>query len=88
MSDNEERKSPTEHLRDVTSQLKEMRHYAQSNTEMLSTHWLAFDQGEYKHQAFAERINDLLTQQGGLLDELDKTIQDIEIEANRIDNEA
>ncbi|CAX60177.1 MULTISPECIES: hypothetical protein [Erwinia] len=89
MSDNtEERKSPTEHVRDVTSQLKEMRHYAQSNVETLSAHWLAFDQGEYKHPEFAERVNDLLTKQGQLLDELDKNIQDMEIEANRIDNEA
>lgn len=88
MSDNEERKSQTEHVRDVTSQLKEMRHYAQSNTETLSTHWLAFDQGEYKHQEFAKKIDALLTKQGGLLDELDQTIQDMEIEANRIDNEA
>ncbi|KGT96012.1 hypothetical protein NG99_00435 [Erwinia typographi] len=88
MSDNEERKSPTDHVRDVTSQLKEMRHYAQSNVETLSAHWLAFDQGEYKNTEFADRVNDLLTKQGGLLDELDKTIQDMEIEANRIENEA
>lgn len=88
MSDTEERKSQTDHLRDVTSQLKEMRHYAQSNTETLSTHWLAFDQGEYKHDEYAGRINDLLTLQGKLLDELDKAIQDFDIEANRIDNEA
>ena len=88
MSDNEERKSQTEHVRDVTSQLKEMRHYAQSNVETLSAHWLAFDQGEYKHDEFAGKINDLLTQQGNLLDELDKTIQDMDIDANRIDNEA
>ncbi|WP_338556638.1 hypothetical protein [Erwinia sp. E_sp_B04_7] len=88
MSDNEERKSQTEHVRDVTSQLKEMRHYAQSNVETLSAHWLAFDQGEYKHDEFAEKINDLLTKQGNLLDELDKSIQDMDIEANRIDNEA
>nr|WP_024964909.1 hypothetical protein [Pantoea sp. IMH] len=88
MSDNTEHKSPTDHLRDVTSQLKEMRHYAQTNTETLSTHWLAFDQGEYSHKEYAERINDLLTRQGGLLDELDSTIQDIEIEINRVENEA
>lgn len=44
--------------------------------------------GEYKDAAFAEKINQLLTQQGGLLDELDTIIQDFEIEANRIENEA
>lgn len=88
MSDNEIRKTQTDHLRDVTSQLKEMRHYAQSNTETLSAHWLAFDQGEFKNDAFAEKVNQLLTQQGNLLDELETAIQDIEIEANRIENEA
>jgi len=87
MSDNES-KTQTDHLRDVTSQLKEMRHYAQSNTETLSTQWLAFDQGEHNDTGFAEKINQLLTQQGSLLDELDTTIQDFEIEANRIENEA
>ncbi|MFK8258353.1 hypothetical protein ACFL9S_11260 [Erwinia sp. AnSW2-5] len=87
MSDNES-KTQTDHLRDVTSQLKEMRHYAQSNTETLSSQWLAFDQGEHKDTGFAEKINQLLTQQGSLLDELDTTIQDFEIEANRIENEA
>lgn len=87
MSDNEI-KTQAEHLRDVTSQLKEMRHYAQSNTETLSSQWLAFDQGEYKNADFAEKINQLLNQQGGLLENLDAVIQDLEIEANRIENEA
>ena len=88
MSDNDTLKTQTDHLRDVTSQLKEMRHYAQTNTETLSTHWLAFDAGEYQNKAFAEAINDLLTQQGAVLDTLEKTVQDLEIEANPIENEA
>ncbi|MBP2167149.1 hypothetical protein J2125_000341 [Erwinia toletana] len=88
MSDNETPKTQTDYLRDVTSQLKEMRHYAQSNTETLSAHWLAFDAGEYKNQEFAAAINDLLTQQGAVLETLEKTVQDLEIEANRIENEA
>lgn len=36
MSDNESSKTQIDNLRDVVSQLKEMRHYAQSNTETLS----------------------------------------------------
>lgn len=87
MSDNETLKTKPDHLRDVTSQLKEMRHYAQTNTETLSTHWLAFDQGEYKSAEFAEAISDLLNKQAAVLETLDKTVQDLEIEANRIDNE-
>lgn len=55
MSDNES-KTQTDHLRDVTSQLKEMRHYAQSNTETLSTQWLAFDQGSTKTQALQRKL--------------------------------
>ncbi|OON40573.1 hypothetical protein BTJ39_09230 [Izhakiella australiensis] len=88
MSDNETIKSETDHLRDVTSQLKEIRHYAQTNTETLSTHWLDFDAGQYKNKGFAEKMDTLLNQQGNLLEELDKTIQDMEIEVNRIENEA
>ena len=87
MSDTES-KTQTEHLRDVTSQLKEMRHYAQNNTETLSAQWLAFDQGEYKDEQAAGKIDLLLNKQGKLLDDLDQTIQDFEIEANRIENEA
>ncbi|MFS2220925.1 hypothetical protein [Pantoea sp. B65] len=88
MSDNETLKTQTDYLRDVTSQLKEMRHYAQSNTETLSAQWLAFDAGEYKNDTFAAAINDLLTRQGAVLETLEKTVQDLEIEANRIENEA
>jgi len=83
-----ESKTQTEHLRDVTSQLKEMRHYAQTNTETLSSQWLAFDEGEDKDPSAAEKINQLLNQQGTLLEALDAAIQDFEIEANRIENEA
>ncbi|MCE9938775.1 hypothetical protein [Serratia liquefaciens] len=88
MSDNENSKTQIDNLRDVVSQLKEMRHYAQSNTETLSTQWLAFDQGEYKHKEFAGAIGDLLNKQGACLEGLEKTIQDIEIEINRLDSES
>ena len=62
MSDNES-KTQTDHLRDVTSQLKEMRHYAQSNTETLSTQCWRSIRGSTKDTGFAEKINQLLTQQ-------------------------
>ena len=63
MSNNANAQAQMDNLRNVASQLKEMRHYAQSNTETLSAHWLAFDQ-ECKNKAFAEAINDLLNKQG------------------------
>ena len=77
MSDHQVQKTQVEFLQDVTSQLKEMRHYAQTNSETLSAQWLAFDAGEYKNKQFAERIDTLLNQQGKLLDELESVIQEI-----------
>lgn len=89
MSDEiETHKTKNDYLRDVTSQLKEMRHYAQTNTETLSTHWLAFDAGEYKDQEFAERFDSLLNEQGKLLINIDKVIQDIEIAVNHAEQES
>ena len=87
MSDSTETKTKNDYLRDVTSQLKEMRHYAQTNTETLSTHWLAFDAGEYKDKVNADRIDALLNKQGTLLDDLDAAIQDIEIAINHSEQE-
>ncbi len=88
MSDNQDQKTQVEFLQDVTSQLKEMRHYAQTNSETLSAQWLAFDAGEYKNKQFAERIDTLLNQQGKLLDELESVIQDIEISVNHSEQES
>ena len=88
MSDNQIQKTQVEFLQDVTSQLKEMRHYAQTNSETLSAQWLAFDAGEYKNKQFAERIDTLLNQQGKLLDELESVIQDIEISVNHSEQES
>lgn len=82
MSDTEIIKTKADYLGDVTTQLKEMRHYAQANTETLSSHWLAFDQGEYKDDEYAKRFDTLLNKQGQLLDDIDKTIQDLEIAIN------
>lgn len=88
MSDSVEIKSKTDYLRDVTSQLKEMRHYAQTNTETLSSHWLAFDAGEYKDKEYATLFDTLLNKQGTLLDDLDQAIQDIEIAINHSEQES
>ena len=86
MSNNANAQAQLDNLRNVASQLKEMRHYAQSNTETLSAHWLAFDQG-VQNKAFAEAINDLLNKQEPAWKGW-KTIQDIEIELNRLDKAA
>ena len=88
MSDHQVQKTQVEFLQDVASQLKEMRHYAQTNSETLSAQWLAFDAGEYKNKQFAQRIDTLLNQQGKLLDELESVIQDIEISVNHTEQES
>lgn len=88
MSDTETVKTKTDYLRDVTSQLKEMRHYAQTNTETLSSHWLAFDAGEYKDKEYAGRFDTLLNKQGKLLDDIEQTIQDLEITINHSEQES
>ncbi len=88
MSDSENKKTNVDFLRDVISQLKEIRHYAQTNTETLSAHWLAFDTGEYEDKALAERFNTLLNQQGKLLDETESVIQDLEISVNHSEQES
>jgi len=88
MSDSEAIKTKTEYLRDVTSQLKEMRHYAQTNTETLSAHWLAFDAGEYKDKEYAGRVEQLINEQSKLLENIDQTIQDLEIAINHSEQES
>ncbi|WP_075181041.1 hypothetical protein [Pantoea sp. 1.19] len=87
MSDTE-LKTKEDYLRDVASQLKEMRHYAENNTETLSAHWLAFDAGDYKDQPLATRFNDLLNLQGKLHKEIESVIQDIEIQINQAEQDA
>lgn len=78
-----EKKTKEEYMADVTSQLKEMRHYAETNTEKLSSFWLSFDSGEYKDPLFSEQVNILLNTQGKFHDEIEKVIQDIEIYINQ-----
>ena len=78
-----ETKTKDEYMNDVLSQLKEIRHYAKSNTETLSSQWLAFDSGEYKDKELAGKIDKLLNAQGKLHDEIEKSIADIEILINK-----
>lgn len=77
-----ETKTKDDYMNDVLSQLKEIRHYAKSNTETLSSQWLAFDSGEFKDKELAEKIDKLLNAQGKLHDEIEQSIADIEIMIN------
>jgi len=78
-----ENKTKDDYITDVLSQLKEIRHYAKSNTETLSAQWLAFDSGEFKDKELAERIDRLLNAQGKLHDDIEASIADIEIRINK-----
>ena len=70
-------KSPLEHVNDTVLQLKEMRHYAKNNVELLTTQWLLFD-GELSKLKRAERIEQLMTMQGQFYDALEEAIADLE----------
>lgn len=83
MSESETNKSKIVVLNDYLSQLKEMKHYAQSNIEKLSAQWLAFDQGEYQDKTKSENINKIISKQSDCLDEICLVIEDFEIQINK-----
>ena len=72
-----ETKTPLDHVNDTVLQLKEMRHYAKNNVEMLTTQWLLFD-GELSKLKRAQKIEDLMTRQGEFYDALEAAISDME----------
>ena len=72
-----ETKTPLDHVNDTVLQLKEMRHYAKNNVEMLTTQWLLFD-GELSKLKRAGTIEDLMTRQGEFYDALEAAISDME----------
>jgi len=76
MSD-EHTKTPLDHVTDTLSQLKEMRHYAKNNVEMLTTQWLLFD-GELKDLKKAGKIEQLMVSQGEFYDAVEATIAELE----------
>ncbi len=76
MSD-ETAKTPADHVADTLSQLKEMRHYAKNNVEMLTTEWLLFE-GELSKLKKAGKIEGLMELQGQFYDALEAVITDLE----------
>ena len=70
-------KTPLDHVHDTLTQLKEMRHYAKNNVELLTTQWLMFD-GELKKLGQATKIEELMDRQGGFYEALETTISDLE----------
>lgn len=72
-----EHKSELEHVNDTLAQLKEMRHYAKNNVELLTTQWLLFD-GELSKLKHASKIETLMTRQGEFYDALEEEIAALE----------
>jgi hypothetical protein len=72
-----EHKSELEHVTDTLAQLKEMRHYAKNNVELLTTQWLLFD-GELSKLKHASKIETLMTRQGEFYDVLEEEITALE----------
>lgn len=70
-------KTPFEHVNDVIAQLKEMRHYAKNNVEVLTAQWLLFD-GELRKLKRAAPIETLMTRQCELHDALNEQIGSLE----------
>ena len=70
-------KTPLDHVNDLVTQLKEMRHYSKTNVEHLTAQWLLFD-GELKKLKRAKQIEDLMERQGHLHDALEAAITDLE----------
>ncbi len=78
MSDEEiVEKSPLDKSRDIIVQMKEMEHYARSNIERLTAHWLQIDD-ELKQKDIAKKVEVLLTQQNAMQESLAATIADYE----------
>jgi len=70
-------KTPHDHVHDTVAQLKEMRHYAKNNVELLTTQWLMFD-GELKKLKKTETIENLMTRQSEFYDAVESAISDLE----------
>jgi hypothetical protein len=70
-------KTPLDHVNDTVTQLKEMRHYAKNNVELLTTQWLMFD-GELKKLGESATIETLMKKQGEFYDALEAAIAELE----------
>ena len=71
-------KTPLEHVTDLASQLKEMRHYAKNNVELLTAQWLKFDEGPLKKLGESDTIETLMLKQGEFYDALEAAIAELD----------
>jgi hypothetical protein len=85
MPDQPDEKTELEKLKDIISQLKEMRHYSESNITKLSEFWLQFD-GKKGKKEIAKKFEELLAQQNAFHDSLASIVSDFEEQCDRIEN--
>lgn len=71
-------KTPLDHVIDLATQLKEMRHYTKNNVELLTAQWLKFDEGKLKKLGESKTIEDLMTSQGEFHDALEAAITELD----------
>ena len=71
-------KSPLDHVTDLSSQLKEMRHYAKNNVELLTAQWLKFDEGPLRKLGESDTIETLMLRQGEFYDALEAAITELD----------
>ena len=86
-SDEKPEKTDLEKSKDIITQLKDIRHYAESNIERLSAAWLLLD-GELKKKKLAKQFEDLLSQQNKLHDAVAAVITDYEAEYEQMEDKA
>lgn len=77
MSD-ETPKTPLDHVTDLTTQLKEMRHYSKNNVELLTAQWLKFDEGPLRKLGESDTIENLMLKQGEFYDALEAAISELD----------
>lgn len=71
-------KTPLDHVTDLTTQLKEMRHYSKNNVELLTAQWLNFDEGKLKKLGESKTIEDLMMRQSEFYDSLEAAITELD----------
>jgi hypothetical protein len=71
-------KTPLDHVNDLSTQLKEMRHYTKNNVELLTAQWLKFDEGKLKKLGESKTVEDLMVRQGEFYDALEAAITELD----------
>lgn len=71
-------KTPLDHVTDLSAQLKEMRHYAKNNVELLTAQWLKFDEGPLKKLGESPTLEALMMKQGEFYDALEAAISELD----------